>query len=292
MTFRKSLITSGSAISVPHLAPARAYAFDNGQTDEGRVFAYYGGASGLFVIPSWRRESDQAAAFFGFSVAPAGDVNGDGYADVLVGAHFYDNGQADEGRAYLYLGSNASLPPDVAWTVESDQAGAAFGASVATAGDVNGDGYSDVIVGTYQFDSGQANEGRANLYLGSAAGLAAAAGWTITGDQGAAHLGAAVATAGDVNGDGYADVLVGAIGYDNGQLNEGRAYLYLGSASGLSITPAWMAEGNRQNDAFGGSLGSAGGGMGSGGMFQLPELKPRMQEGMLGMGVGVGVRWG
>ena len=84
---------------------------------------------------------------FGVSVATAGDVNGDGYSDVIVGAHDYDSDQTDEGRAYVYLGSASGLASSPAWTAEGDQAGADFGISVATAGDVNGDGYSDVIVG-------------------------------------------------------------------------------------------------------------------------------------------------
>ena len=74
-------------------------------------------------------------------------MNGDGFSDVIVGADRYDNGQTDEGRAFVYLGSRGRARDRAAWTAESNQAGAHFGDSVATAGDVNGDGYSDVIVG-------------------------------------------------------------------------------------------------------------------------------------------------
>ncbi len=98
-------------------------------------------------MPAWTAESDQASAYFGSSVGSAGDVNGDGYADVIVGAPNYDNGQTDEGRAFVYLGGAAVSRPRPTWTAEGDQAGAGFGVSVATAGDVNGDGYADVIVG-------------------------------------------------------------------------------------------------------------------------------------------------
>ena len=106
-------------------------------------------------------------------MATAGDVNGDGYSDVIVGAPRYDNGQTDEGRAFVYHGSAAGLAPPPAWTAEGNQAGADFGGSVATAGDVNGDGYSDVIVGAPVYDNGQTDEGRAFVYHGSAAGLGA-----------------------------------------------------------------------------------------------------------------------
>jgi hypothetical protein len=93
-------------------------------------------------------------------------VNGDGYSDVLVGAPYYDNGQTDEGRAYLYLGSAAGLSPSAAWSAESDQSFADLGYAVASAGDVNGDGYSDLLVGVPYYDFGPSDGGRALLYYG------------------------------------------------------------------------------------------------------------------------------
>ena len=133
------------------------------------------------------------------------------------------------------------LATSPAWTAEGDQAYANFGASVATAGDVDGDGYSDVVVGAPSYDNGQADEGRAYVYRGSAAGLSATPAWTAESDQASAFFGLWVSTAGDVNGDGYSDVIVGAPCYDNGQADEGRAYVYHGSAAGVSGSPAWVA---------------------------------------------------
>jgi hypothetical protein len=60
----------------------------------------------LLTSPSWTAESNQANALFGYSVGTAGDVNGDGYSDVIVGAYMYDNGELSEGRAYVYHGSS------------------------------------------------------------------------------------------------------------------------------------------------------------------------------------------
>src|SRR5207244_3966598 len=131
---------------------------------------------------------DQTGAHFGVSVATAGDVNGDGFTDVIVGADLYDNGETDEGRAFVYHGSVSGLLASPAWTAESDQPGAQFGVSVATAGDVNGDGFSDVIVGAFLFDNGETDEGRAFVYRGSASGLAAAPAWTAESDQAGAEL--------------------------------------------------------------------------------------------------------
>ncbi len=232
--------------------------YDNGQADEGRVYVYHGSASGLAGSSAWTAESNQASAHFGWSVATAGDVNGDGYADVIVGAHDYDNDQADEGRAYLYLGSSTGLAASPAWTGESDQGSVSFGHCVATAGDVNGDGYGDVIVGAPYYNSRLVGEGRVYVYAGSAAGLASSPAWTAEGGQFQAFFGRSVATAGDVNRDGYSDIIIGAEEYDNGQLGEGRAYVYLGSATGLAASPAWSAEGNQANANFGHSVASAG----------------------------------
>jgi hypothetical protein len=85
----------------------------------------------------WTAESDQQLAYFGLSVAGAGDINGDGYGDVVVGADGYSAGQRGEGRVSAYFGSASGLEPLPAWTAEGDQVAAAFGIAVASAGDVN-----------------------------------------------------------------------------------------------------------------------------------------------------------
>jgi len=100
---------------------------------------------------------------FGRSVATAGDMNGDGYADVIVGAYTNDAGGADAGRAYVYHGGpGADATADL--TLTGAAANDFFGFSVSTAGDVNGDGFADVIVGAYSNDAGGVNAGRAYVY--------------------------------------------------------------------------------------------------------------------------------
>jgi hypothetical protein len=209
-----------------------APSFDNGQPDEGRAWIHLGGPGGLAVAPAWVVESGQAGARLGNSVGSAGDVNGDGYGDVIVGASRFDNGEVDEGRALVYLGSPLGVSASPAWTAESDQASASFGYPVATAGDVDGDGYGDVIIGAFRFDNGELDEGRAYLFLGSSTGLAASPAWIAECDQADAHLGFSAAAAGDLNGDGHGDLIVGAKGFDGGQLNEGAAFVYLGNGDG------------------------------------------------------------
>ena len=84
--------------------------------------------------------------------------------------------------------------------------------------------------------------------------------WTVTTDQTGAGFAAAVATAGDVNGDGFDDVIVGAPSYEDGRDRLGRAFAYLGSASGLATTPAWMVQGTAESEFLGSSVASAGDG--------------------------------
>jgi hypothetical protein len=100
---------------------------------------------------------------------------------------------------------------------------------VATAGDVNGDGYADVIIGIENWGGGDIGEGGASMYYGSRNGLQDDRAWHAEVDQATAHFGSAVATAGDVNGDGYADLVVGAPSYTNVHTDEGQVFLYYGN---------------------------------------------------------------
>jgi hypothetical protein len=223
----------------------------NGQSREGRAYVFHGSAAGLAASPTWTLEGEQIDAFLGVSVAGAGDVNGDGFADLVLGSHQYDVNLSNEGRVLVFHGSRAGLAASPSWVEPGGLANASFGIAVATAGDVNGDGFADVLVGANTWANALSVEGAAFLFLGSAAGLAASAAWSVEGEQVGAVLGSSVAAAGDVDGDGYGDVLVGAPGFDAGESNEGRVYAYLGSATGLSSSPAWTIE----SDEVGAQLG-------------------------------------
>jgi hypothetical protein len=201
------------------------------------------------AIPSGATQGWQ----FGTSVASAGDVNGDGYADVVVSGVSSSTGI---GRAYVYLGGPNGLASSAATTL-SDPSGATvgFGTSVAGAGDVNGDGFGDIIVG----GGGAAAGGSADVYIGSVNGIgtspmpSTALLDTTSGDD----FGAAVASAGDVNGDGYADVIVGAP-FALGEA--GTATVYLGHATtGIVATSGTvLSEGFSSMNLFGSSVSSAG----------------------------------
>ena len=188
----------------------------------------------LPTTADWTAEGDSYFAMFGYSVQTAGDVNGDGYDDVIVGAPNYDGGQEYEGKAFVYHGSATGLSFEADWTAESNVARAMFGYSVSTAGDINGDGCDDVIVGAPLFFNGQIDEGVVFVYHGSVTGLSSGPARLLEMNQAEAYFGISVSKAGDVNGDGYDDVIVGAYAYDNGQIDEGAAFVYHGSAAGLS----------------------------------------------------------
>jgi len=235
-----------------------AYRNDCGGSDSGKVYVYLGSASGLGTTAAWTATGDAAGDHFGKSMATAGDVNGDGYDDIIVGAHHNDCGGENAGKAYVYLGSSSGLVTTDPWTAIGETSKDNFGCSVATAGDVNGDGYDDVIVGAYQNNCGGSDSGKVYVYLGSAAGLVTTDPWTATGESEVDYFGYSVASAGDVNGDSYSDVIVGAYRNDCGGSDSGKVYVYLGSATGISATDAWTATGEAAGDRFGSAVASAG----------------------------------
>jgi hypothetical protein len=107
-------------------------------------------------------------------LAPAGDIDGDGFDDVALGVPYFASGQTNEGAVFLFRGSATGIADgdlsSAATRIESDQANAFFGQTLAGAGDVNGDGYDDLIVGAQSYDLAQIDEGAAFLFLGSATG--------------------------------------------------------------------------------------------------------------------------
>jgi hypothetical protein len=167
----------------------------------------------------------------GVSIATVGDVNGDGFEDILVGAHGSDRGSRDGGAAYLVHGP-ISGPVDLG-TADAIFVGEGFGASagevVSGAGDLNADGFDDLLISA----PGDAEDLIYVLY-GPLAGTIdlAGAGGELRSEEDYDNAGLALAAAGDVNGDGFDDVLVGAYHHDDGGIWKGAAYLVHGPILG------------------------------------------------------------
>jgi FG-GAP repeat protein len=237
----------------------------DGLASVGRAAVYYGSPSGLSPSPQWTQSGPGAGSGFGGAARSAGDVNGDGFDDLLVGAPGASPAVEREGAAFLYLGSPAGLQSAPAWTARSDVRLAAFGAALGSAGDVNGDGFADVVVGAPNWaiwlgPDLYVDYGRIYVYHGSAAGLSATPAREITPTQPGSNYGQSVGTAGDVDGDGFDDVIVGAFEWTVTVVEQGAAFVYAGSASGLTAQPAWTALGQGPGEVLylGWSVGTAG----------------------------------
>lgn len=228
--------------------------YNNGESKEGAVFLFYGASIvGLTDAPDWAFYGGQADANLGASVS-SGDVNGDGYSDLIVGAPGYVEATVAEGAAFVFYGGPDGPADTPDRILLGGGANARFGAAVG-AGDVNGDGCDDVVVGAPGFDG----VGGAFLYAGSdTTGLRSVASWTASGAQADGEFGSAVAGGGDVNGDGYGDVLVGAPGQGGDLAGAGAAFLFCGGPGGLEATPRWSTSGNQEQEQFGAAVAMAG----------------------------------
>jgi hypothetical protein len=215
----------------------------------GKAYVFFGGPT-ADAIPDWTLTGETSGNFFGGSVAGAGDVNGDGYDDVIVGASFNSSGGGNAGRAYLFFGAPA--PNSVADLVfTGPAAGARFGIQVASAGDVNGDGFPDLIAG-----APYTSTGAAYVYFGGP-GADNVADVSFYGRNSSDEFGISVAAAGDVNQDGFADVIIGATGNDDGGLGAGAAYIFYGGHS-PGLSPGVTLTGAAASNGFGTSVSGAG----------------------------------
>ncbi len=218
--------------------------------EEGKIYVYYGGPDGLSETPGFEYETDNDSSVLGFSV-DGGDLNGDGYSDIVAGCLQWTNGEYSEGKIYLWYGSptGPSLAgPD--WTLELNQVFALLGAGVAMSGDINSDGYNDLFFSAKMWDEGEIDEGKTWLYWGSPDGPVES-GWSWQPNQNYTISGFPVNYAGDVNADGYDDVIIGANKYDYDAVDDGLAVCFYGSATGLEDIPDWEATSGQAKASFG-----------------------------------------
>ena len=207
------------------------------------------------------KASDAAATDqFGYAVSAAGDVDDDGYDDLLVGAYADDDQGDGSGSAYVYLGSGIGVDRHQEQKILATDgaAGDLFGGAVSAAGDVDGDGYDDVVVGARGDDDVASGSGAVYVYYGIATGIDPSRESKLVWPSGAAddQLGISVAAAGDVDGDGYADIVAGA----SRPSGIGVAVVYFGGAAGMDSADHQVVQASdgAVGDEFGLDVGGAG----------------------------------
>jgi hypothetical protein len=226
----------------------------------GKIFVFKGEVGKLGATSAKEFGGTATNQRLGCGVAAAGDVNGDGLADVLVGLCGFSQPEINEGAVRLYFGSKTQVLVESPFVFQSDQAGAAIGSSIASAGDVNKDGLADFLVGAPLYDDPEVDEGKAFLFLGSTTTISTIPAVSYQSDQAGAQLGAAVGSAGDVDKDGFGDVLIGAPRFDDGEIDEGRALLFRGGAptTGLASAPSFTIDGNQAGARMGSAVAAIG----------------------------------
>ena len=211
----------------------------NGNSIAGRSYVVFGSASGLpnpFNLSSLNGSTgfvlngEALGDYSGRSVSAAGDINGDGIDDLIIGATGAEpNGDRFAGRSYVVFGSDSSLPNPFDLSslngsngfVLNGEAERDFsGVSVSAAGDINGDGIDDLIIGAYGADpNGNSDAGRSYVVFGSDSSLPnpfdlsslnGSNGFVLNGEVGDDYAGRSVSAAGDINGDGIDDLIIGA----------------------------------------------------------------------------------
>ncbi|GFE69461.1 S-layer family protein [Chroococcus sp. FPU101] len=223
--------------------------------------------------------------YSGRSVSSAGDVNGDGFDDIIIGAHRASSTNVDAGQSYVVFGKSGGFTANFnlsglngsnGFAINGINIGDISGYSVSGAGDVNGDGFDDLIIGAFDSNVNGTETGQSYVVFGKSGGFSAnlnlsslngSNGFAINGINPNDYSGVSVSNAGDVNGDGFDDLIIGADGADPNSSRSGQSYVVFGKSGGFSAslnlstlngTNGFAINGIGQNDFSGGSVSSAG----------------------------------
>ncbi|NDG48564.1 MAG: hypothetical protein EBY30_05800, partial [Rhodospirillales bacterium] len=235
----------------------------NGTANAGSSYVVFGkaggfassiGLAGLDGSTGFKLAGVAASDYSGASVASAGDVNGDGFADIIIGTPGADSNGSDAGASYVVFGKAGGFVSSInlstldgsnGFKLAGVSASDHSGASVAAAGDVNGDGFADVIIGTPGADPNGSDSGASYVVFGKAGGFVSSInlstldgtnGFRLNGGSASENSGGAVASAGDLNGDGYADLIIGSLWADPSSIASGSSYVVFGKAGSFAAS--------------------------------------------------------
>ncbi|BAQ65629.1 cadherin domain-containing protein [Geminocystis sp. NIES-3709] len=237
-----------------------AYGADpNGNVDSGQSYVVFGSRSSFtsnFNLSNldgsngFRLNGINVGDRSGFSVSNGGDINGDGIDDLIIGA---DRAGSNSGQSYVVFGSRSGFTSNFnlstlngsnGFRLNGINANDYSGRSVSNAGDINGDGIDDLIIGAFTADPNGSASGQSYVVFGSRSGftsnfnlstLNGSNGFRLNGINASDFSGRSVSNGGDINGDGIDDLIIGAFTADpNGNSNSGQSYVVFGSRSGFT----------------------------------------------------------
>jgi hypothetical protein len=220
----------------------------------GKAQLFLGSSQGLTDSPVWECKGLAPNDGFGGSFAVL-DANGDGRPDLAVGERIREK---KPGYVRLFLGTDGTFATQPTWTSTGPENGSSFGYQLAALGDLNRDGREELAVSAPGFRSSNGWPGMVFVFYGSPDGLEAKPRWSVLGTGRDARYGKSLSAVGDINGDGWPELAVGAPGVEEATNHAGQVEVFLGSAQGLPPKASWTAYATHATTSTGDEIAAVG----------------------------------